>query len=64
VIDGVAPTPGHRVTSCDASLTHDDGRLMMTYLAPIHADVVAPSSSQLNEKRPVVDVLHPESRPG
>ena len=37
---------------------------MMTYLAPIHADVVAPSSSQLNEKRPVVDVLHPESRPG
>jgi hypothetical protein len=37
----------------------------MTYLAPLQLHVVAPEFSSPNsDKRPVVDVLHPESRPG
>jgi hypothetical protein len=36
----------------------------MTYLASNQPSVVVLESSQLDEKRPVVDVLHPESRTG
>jgi len=37
----------------------------MTYLASNQPAVVAPAFSLSNsEKRPVVDALHPESRPG